>query len=144
MTKKKDIIINKDEKEKAGLMDIAEIKKHIKPCSFSGLNREDCPVFRVLRKETVSPRAKVLFIKNENLTNRAEIFYKYCCLCGLCCKRFCFSDMKYLIRKVREYLVENNIETRLNHNIAENIKVHGKPYGDRKKIRDLDEFFGLK
>ena len=50
----------------------------LEKCSLCGLCKSECPVFRIIKRETVGPRGKVILMKSNILD---KILY-LCCLCG--------------------------------------------------------------
>jgi len=93
-------------------------------CNECGLCKEDCPVFRVLRRESVSPRGFAILQK---LEKHDKIFY-LCTLCGNCTKVCPYGvDLKLL--EFREQLVENGVETSGNKKVIDSLRKNGNPYG---------------
>ena len=93
-------------------------------CNECGLCRESCPVFDVLKRESVSPRGFAVLQKKEVLD---KMFY-LCVLCGNC-ERECPYQVKLKLSEVREKLVEQGIETENNKKMIENLRKTGNPYG---------------
>lgn len=91
-------------------------------CNLCGLCKANCPVFKVILKETVGPRGKAILIKKDILD---KAFY-ICTLCGSCKKDCPFSiDLVEDILKRRGLLVEKGIETVAHREMIENIKTKG-------------------
>jgi Fe-S oxidoreductase len=94
-------------------------------CIDCGLCKRNCPVFKVLLKETQSPRSRANFIKQEKLD--PNIFYT-CTLCEAYNKE-CPADVCLEVEEIRKKLVESGHETAANKKIIENLKKYGNPYG---------------
>jgi Fe-S oxidoreductase len=93
-------------------------------CNECGLCREACPVFSVLRRESVSPRGFAVLIKKEA---KDKMFY----LCSLCnnCERVCPYGARLKLLRNRERLVDEGVETKGGKEVIENLKRYGNPYG---------------
>ena len=93
-------------------------------CNECGLCREACPVFSVLRRESVSPRGFAVLMKKEV---KDKMFY----LCTLCknCERVCPYGVRLKLLENREGLVENKVETNGAKEVIENLKKCGNPFG---------------
>ena len=92
-------------------------------CGQCGYCREICPIFKVILKETASPRAKGILQNNEYMD---KLFY-LCTMCGAC-NELCETNSEKNIRKLRAKLVEEGIELKRNKEIIENLKNHGHPF----------------
>lgn len=95
-----------------------------KKCTLCGMCITSCPVFKVLRNEKVSPRGKAILISNDLLD---KVIYA-CTLCGACRKN-CPIDFDLKLRKVREKMVKEGIETPAQKKMIENIREFGNPMG---------------
>ena len=93
-------------------------------CNECGMCREACPVFKVLRRESVSPRGFAILQKEEKYD---KIVY----LCSLCnnCKVACPYGVDLKLRRFREKLVENKVESSGNKVVINNLRKSGNPYG---------------
>ncbi len=93
-------------------------------CNECGLCKEACPVFSVLRRESVSPRGFAVLMKKEI---KDKMFY----LCSLCnnCERACPYGVKLKLMQNREILVENDVESNGGKEVIENLKRTGNPFG---------------
>ncbi len=60
-----------------------EARGIVEKCMKCGLCKGLCPVFKVMKQETYSPRGRVILLENELYD---KIFFE-CCLCGACEKR---------------------------------------------------------
>ena len=107
-----------------------------KKCILCGICITSCPIYRVLRNEKVSPRGKAIMISNDLLD---KMIYA-CTLCGAC-KKNCLVDFDLKLRKVRERLVKEGIETTANKKMIENIRKHGNPYGKLKEGEKPEELY---
>lgn len=99
--------------------------------------RQDSPLLKVTGKETLTARGKAILIKKEVLD---KVFYidplsnrtvKNCPT---------LVDISEEIRKQREKLVEQGIETQANRRMIERLRKTGNPYGDLKK-EEIDEVY---
>lgn len=92
----------------------------LEKCNLCGRCKEVCPIYKVIKKETISPRGKAILIKKDILD---KVFY-ICTLCGAC-KEICPNDVDLLsyIKKRRALLVEKGIESKKNREMIENIKI---------------------
>ncbi len=88
-------------------------------CNLCGKCKEVCPIYQIVKKETVSPRGKAILIKKDILD---KVFY-ICTLCGAC-KEICPNNVDLLsfIKKRRKLLVEKGIESKKNREMVEKIK----------------------
>jgi len=96
-------------------------------CNECGLCKEACPVFSVLKRESVSPRGFAILQKK-------EVYDKIIYLCSMCnnCKEACPYGVDLKLRKFREDMVESNIETSSNKKVINNLRLSGNPYGVEK------------
>ncbi|MCW1296942.1 MAG: (Fe-S)-binding protein [Candidatus Parvarchaeota archaeon] len=98
----------------------------IEKCSRCGFCKVNCPIFRVMLSETLSPRGKMILLKKEIMD---EVFY----ICALCksCEENCPAEIKISeeIKKIREKLIKNKKETEANKKMIENIRKFGNPFG---------------
>jgi len=112
--------------------------KQLEKCFNCGLCKANCPVYKVILKETVSPRGKSILLKKDVLD---KIFY----LCTLCkaCERECPAQVRLseVIREAREMLVENNMETEANKKMIDNIRKFGNPFGKLEKGKIPKELY---
>jgi len=93
-------------------------------CNECGLCKENCPVFRVVKKESVSPRGFAAMQKK-------GVFDKAMLLCSLCnnCKSVCPYGVDLRLGEMREYVLKNGGETAGTKEIIENLRKYGNPYG---------------
>ncbi len=106
---------------------------NIEKCYNCGLCKSVCPVFKVLLKETVSPRGKLILIKNDLVSTA----YYLCTLCGKC-KEICpiQCDIPRAIRLIRNKLIDKGIETKPNKEIIKNLNQYGNPF-EKKEKKDV-------
>lgn len=103
-----------------------EIKDIIEKCVECGLCKGNCPVFRVIREEVISPRGKAILLQD-------EVYDKSIYNCSLCkaCEINCPLGIKLCdaFKKARLVLAEEGKETEENKEMIENIKKDGNPFG---------------
>lgn len=108
-------------------------------CSLCGLCKSECPIFRIIKRETVSPRGKLILMKSGVLD---KIFH-ICNLCGACDEK-CPVNVKIKdeIRKRREDMIAEGMETAANKEMIDNIREFGNPYGKVEKDKKPDRLYG--
>ena len=103
-----------------------EVQEIVEKCVKCGLCKSLCPVFRIVREETISPRGKTMILQ-ENIYDK--ILYE----CSLCkaCEEKCPLDLKLCeaFRKARKVLAESGKETKENKEMIKNIRKDGNPFG---------------
>jgi len=97
-------------------------KLNAKKCVECGLCKNDCPVYKVLLRETVSPRGKAKLIKKR----MAENIMFLCTLCGACTQN-CPYNVDLEIEKMRERIAEEGKDPEANNKQT--------PYEKNKKKR---------
>jgi len=92
-------------------------------CIECGICKSVCPVYKILLRETVSPRGKII-LKNKDVIDK--IFY----ICTLCnnCERACPMHLKLKFKQYRAKLVANQVTTEVNQQLDENLRKHGTPF----------------
>jgi Fe-S oxidoreductase len=95
-------------------------------CNMCGMCKANCPVYLIVRKETKSPRSKLLLLK-ENMINE---HFDDCLMCGAC-KQDCPSevDVPKEVKKARVQLIEGMQETEENKTLIKNLRDKGNIYG---------------
>lgn len=101
-------------------------------CSLCGECNASCPVWKVVLNETVAPRGFAVLEKKELL----EKNFLVCTLCGACSEA-CPVHVDLKLRKIRQLLVEKKIETKVNKEMIETLRVCGNPYQNGDKIDKL-------
>jgi len=104
-------------------------------CTTCGLCKPSCPAYNVLLDEAVSPRGKVVLMKNNILSNHLY-------LCSLCkaCEVFCTVpgvDVVDNVRKARAEMVKAGKETEAGKKMIENIRRFGYavvPSSDEREV----------
>ena len=93
-------------------------------CNECGLCKENCPVFRVVKKESVSPRGFAIL-------KEKGVYDKVMYICSLCnnCKSVCPYGVDLKLGEMREYVLKNGGETPATKEIIENLRQFGNPYG---------------
>lgn len=106
-----------------------EISEICEKCVKCGMCKSLCPVFKIIREETISPRGKAIILEK-------EIYDKIVYECSLCkaCEEKCPLGLKLCdaFRKARKVLVENRRETKENKEMIRNIRQEGNPFGKLK------------
>ena len=87
-------------------------------------NWED-PIYKVLRRETASPRFKVFMMKKAMLN---PLFYQYTDMLALRIRGG--GDLDDLMRRQRRLLVEEGVVTESNERMQERMQETGRPYED--------------
>lgn len=93
-------------------------------CVECGLCKANCPVFKSMLTETISPRGKAILI-NEKVLDK--VFFQ-CTLCKAC-KIECPLGIDLEFEEIRKRLVENKIETVANKKMINNIRKYNNPFG---------------
>jgi len=109
-----------------------------KKCTECGLCRNACPVFNVIKRETLSPRGKVLMLKDDI---KDEIFWA----CSLCknCVVACPLGLKLCpdFVKQRAKLEKEGKTTQSNRHLIENVRKYGNPIGKVEEGKIPKELF---
>ncbi len=94
-------------------------------CITCGLCKESCPVYKVVLKETVSPRGLIIITKKDLIDD----VYHYCSLCKAC-EVVCPTKVEVVqeMIKQREKLRKQK-EPRAYQMLIKNIREYGNPYG---------------
>ena len=105
---------------------IEEIHTEIEKCINCGMCKGRCPVFQAMKEETNSPRARANYLKEKVYD---KIFYQ-CTLCKSC-ELNCPLGIKLpeTFRKARRILVLGKKDPKQNHEMIENVKKFGTPFG---------------
>ncbi len=92
-------------------------------CNECGICRTVCPVYKILLRETVSPRGKEI-LKKKNILDK--VFY----ICTLCnrCEKICPIKVKLKFLAQRAKLVSKGITTTINIRINQNLRKYGTPF----------------
>lgn len=93
-------------------------------CNECGLCKESCPVFRVVKKESLSPRGFAIL-------KEKGVYDKSMYVCSLCnnCKSSCPYGVDLKLEEMREYILKNCGETDVIREMIENLRRTGNPYG---------------
>ena len=113
---------------------IEEISEIVKPCINCGMCKSLCPVFKIIREESVSPRGKAIILSDKTID---KIVFQ----CNLCkaCEEKCPLNLKICdaVKKAREAMVLNGKELKENEGMIENIRKTGNPFGNKKDGEDV-------
>jgi Fe-S oxidoreductase len=106
-------------------------------CIQCGMCKAICPVFRVLREESVSPRGKGILLLDKVMDN---ILFE----CTLCkgCEKNCPLNVKVCdaVRKGREAMVLRGRGLKENEEMIGNIRKTGNPFG-KGDVKDLEKLY---
>lgn len=112
---------------------IEEAKEILENCIKCGMCKSLCPVFKVLKEESVSPRGHSILI-NE------DVFEETLFNCTLCkaCEQKCPLNLKICdaVRKGREALNLKNKNLKSNEEMIKNIRKTGNPFGSGPVDKD--------
>lgn len=94
------------------------------PCVECGLCREACPVFAILRQESLGPRGRAI------LAGRgiASLTFFQCTACRAC-QVVCPVGHSPDTEALRANLVRQGVETEANREMIANIRRYGNPFG---------------
>ncbi|MBL7100479.1 MAG: (Fe-S)-binding protein [Nanoarchaeota archaeon] len=109
-----------------------------KKCTECGLCRNSCPLFILLKKETISPRGKAKLLK-ENIND--EIFFA-CTLCKSCtvaCPLGLELGKEFIEQRAK--LEKENKTTKANKLLIENVRKYGNPLGKIEEGKIPKELF---
>ncbi|MFH1307599.1 MAG: 4Fe-4S dicluster domain-containing protein [archaeon] len=110
-----------------------EIKEIVAKCSRCGMCKANCPVFKIVREESIGPRGKAILLDN-------KVYDKIIFDCTLCkaCEEFCAQKIELCeaFRKARKVLVEKGQESEESKEMIENIRKYGNPFGTKKDKPD--------
>jgi len=116
---------------------IEEASEILSSCIRCGMCREVCPVFKVLRDESVSPRGHSILLSDKVLE---KIVFE----CNLCkaCERKCPLGIKVCdaILKAREALVLRDKGTKENKEMMREVRKTGNPFG-KNGNKDPDKLY---
>jgi Fe-S oxidoreductase len=103
-----------------------EVSEIVDKCIKCGMCKSLCPVFRIIREETVSPRGKAIILEK-------GVYDKIVYECSLCkaCEEKCPLGLKLCsaFKKARKVLVESGKETKENKEMMKNVLKEGNPFG---------------
>lgn len=107
---------------------IEELTDILEPCVKCGMCKSNCPVFKAIREESISPRGHTILLLNKKL----EKSLYDCNLCNAC-ERDCPLGIKICeaIQKARETLALKKKNTKQNKIMIENIRKVGNPFGNK-------------
>ena len=106
-------------------------------CILCGLCRQDSPLLALTGKETLTGRGKSLLIKKNILDKVFYIDPLHNSMVKSCPTNV---DIAEGVRKQREKMVENGIETKANRRMIENLREFGNPYGRLKKEEIIEVY----
>ncbi|MBM3234453.1 (Fe-S)-binding protein [Candidatus Pacearchaeota archaeon] len=103
-----------------------EVEEIVSKCIKCGMCKSLCPVFKIMREETLSPRGKAIILDK-------KVYDKIIYECSLCkaCEEKCPLNLKLCdaLKKARKVLVESGKETRENKEMIKNVIKEGNPFG---------------
>lgn len=113
---------------------IEECREVVEKCINCGMCRGRCPVFKVMKEETSSPRGKTLLLKQ-------DFFDKTFFLCTFCrnCEINCPLKLKLCdaFKKARKILNGKNKGTKANKEMIKNIIKYKNPFGESAEAGKL-------
>ena len=105
---------------------IENAKQVLEKCIKCGMCKSLCPVFKVLKEETVSPRGHSILIND-------DVFEETLFNCTLCkaCEQKCPLNLKICdaVRSGREALSLKNKNLQSNEEMIKNVRKTGNPFG---------------
>lgn len=111
-----------------------EVKEIVDRCVRCGMCKANCPVFKIMKEEVVSPRGKAILLQD-------DIYDKIIYECTLCksCELKCPSGIELCeaFKKARKALASSGKDTKANKEMIKNVRKSGNPFGDAKKIDKL-------
>ena len=113
---------------------LAESKK----CTECGLCRNVCPIFLVLKKETLSPRGKAKLLK-EKINDKVFYACTLCKSCTVACPLDLALGPEFIQQRTK--LEEKNITTKANKILIENVRKYGNPLGKIEEGKIPKELF---
>lgn len=116
---------------------VEEIQTILNPCIKCGMCKSLCPVFKILKREEISPRGHAILL-NEKILN--ELVFQ-CTLC-MACEEKCPLNLKICdaMRKAREALVDKEKGLKTNKKMIEEIRKTGSPFVKNAKT-DSDKLY---
>ncbi|MDP3918276.1 MAG: (Fe-S)-binding protein [Nanoarchaeota archaeon] len=98
-------------------------------CNECGLCKESCPVYRIVKRESLSPRGFAIMKKK-------EVFHKFFYICSLCnnCNLACPYGIDLKLEENREFVAKKGQATEEMEKIIENLRQTGNPYGIQENI----------
>lgn len=111
-------------------------KRTVENCNLCGTCNLNCPIYKVLIKESSGPRFKAFLSKQNELK---EVFF----LCTECsaCVQDCPAQIEIDCLDKRKQMVEKERGTNPNKIMRDNIKHHGNPFGVIKKGKKPDQYY---
>jgi Fe-S oxidoreductase len=95
----------------------------IDDCNECGICKSACPMYRIMLKESQSPRGMLIIESKEIKTPLV-----FNCANCLACKEACPSKVDFSIERIRQKIIrESEIEAA--RKILENIQKYNNPYG---------------
>ena len=109
----------------------------VEKCIQCGICKVNCPIFKVILKESVSPRGLTFLAKKEIPT---PAFY-YCNLCKACEQECPLSiQVTEAVIELREKLKQTK-ETKANKKMISNLKAYRNPYGKLEENEKPTTFY---
>ncbi len=115
---------------------MASKNQAVENCNLCGACNLNCPIYKLLVKESVGPRFKAFLAKRKDYK---EVFF-LCTECGACVQD-CPAGINLDCLKIRAELVEKGLGTMPNRIMRENIKHYGNQFGEIKKGKKIKQYY---
>ena len=110
--------------------------RSVSNCNLCALCNLNCPVYKILKKESGAPRFKAFLAKKKDYK---EVFF-LCAECGACIQD-CPAEIDFDCLKSRAQMIKKGFETPANKEMKENIKHYGNPFGEIKKCKKIKQYY---
>jgi Fe-S oxidoreductase len=115
---------------------VANINQSVENCNLCGICNLHCPIYAILKKESVGPRLKAFLAKKKDYK---EVFF-LCTECGACLQS-CPAQIDLECLEIRKQIVEKGAEPPANKIMRENIQKFNNPFGEVKKGKKIARYY---